>query len=149
MKKMRPAFLPHNYLRTMYPRLQNWNQGSKSVNEYMEEFHKLLARVDLSKSDDQLVLRYIRGLRTQIQDTVNLFDLVNISPAHQRALLVEKTLARGSMGVFGCRGVGGYNRLGGSFQNRGFTPSNGPNKGITIAGQPSRTGATTGLKCFR
>jgi hypothetical protein len=42
MKKMRPTFLPHNYLRTMYQRLQNWNQGSKSVDEYTEEFHKLL-----------------------------------------------------------------------------------------------------------
>jgi hypothetical protein len=95
------------------------------------------------------VLRYIGGLRTQIQDTVNLFDPVNISSAHQRALLVEKTLARGSMGVFGCGGVGGYNRSGGSFQNRGYTPSNGPNKGITTAGQPSRSGVNTGLKCFR
>jgi hypothetical protein len=43
------------------------------------------------------VSRYIGGLRTQIQDTVNLFDPVNISSAHQRALLVEKTLARGSI----------------------------------------------------
>jgi hypothetical protein len=134
MKKMRPAFLPHNYLRTMYQRLQNWNQGLKSVDEYTKEFHKLLARVDLSESDEQLVLQYIRGLRTQIQDTVNLFNLVNISSAHQRALLVEKTLARGSMGVFGRGGVGGYNRSGGSFQNRGSTPSNSPNKGATIVG---------------
>jgi hypothetical protein len=137
MKKMRPAFLPHNYLRTMYQRLQNWNQGSKSIDEYMEEFHKLLARVDLSELDEQLVSQYIGGLRTQIQDTVNLFDPVNISSTHQRALLVEKTLAWGSMGVFGRGGVGGYNRSGGSFQNRGSTPSNGPNKGATTAGQPS------------
>jgi hypothetical protein len=95
------------------------------------------------------VLRYIGGLQTQIQDMINLFDPVNILSAHQRALLVEKTLAWGSMGVFGRGGVGGYNRSGGSFQNRGSTPSNGPNIGITTAGQPSRTGVTTGLKCFR
>jgi hypothetical protein len=53
------------------------------------------------------------------------------------------------MGVFGRGGVGGYNRSGGSFQNRRSTPSNGSNKGITTAGQPSRTRATIGLKCFR
>jgi hypothetical protein len=64
MKKMRPTFLPHNYLRTMYQRLQNWSQGSKSVDEYTEEFHKLLAQVDLLESNDQLVSRYIGGLRT-------------------------------------------------------------------------------------
>jgi hypothetical protein len=133
----------------MYQRLQNWSQGLKSVDEYTEEFHKLLARVDLSESDEQLVSRYIGGLRIQIQDTVNLFDHVNILSAHQRALLVEKTLARGSMGVFGRGGVEGYNWSEGSFQNRGSTPSNGPSKGATTAGQPSRIGSTTGLKCFR
>jgi hypothetical protein len=53
------------------------------------------------------------------------------------------------MGVFGRGGVGGYNRSGGSFQNRGSTPPNGPSKGPTTAGQPSRAKATTGPKCFR
>jgi hypothetical protein len=114
LTKMRPAFLPHNYLRTMYQRLQNWSQGLKSVDEYIEEFHKLLARVDLSESDEQLVSRYIGGLRPQIQDTMNIFDLVDISAAHQRAMLVEKTLVWGSLGVFGRGGAGSYNRWGGA-----------------------------------
>jgi hypothetical protein len=74
---------------------------------------------------------------------------MNILSTHQRALLVEKSLARGSMGVFGHGGVGGFNRSGGSFQNRGSTPSNCPNKGATTVGQPSQTETTTGLKCFR
>jgi hypothetical protein len=82
LTKMRPAFLSHNYLQTMYQRLQNWSQGLKSVDEYTEEFHKLLARVDLSELDEQLVSRYIGGLRVQIQDTVNLFDPMNILVAH-------------------------------------------------------------------
>ena len=64
--KMRHAFLPYNYLRIMYQRLQNCNQGLKSVDEYTDEFHKLLARVDLSESDEQLVSWYIGGLRPQI-----------------------------------------------------------------------------------
>jgi hypothetical protein len=117
----------------MYQRLQNWSQGSKYVDEYTEEFHKILVRVDLSKSDEQLVSQYIGGLRIQIQDTVNLFDPMNISAAQQRALLVEKTLEQGFMGIFGHGGVGGYNRSGGAFQNRGSTPSNSPSKGTTTA----------------
>ena len=52
LQKMWPAFLPHNYLRTMYQRLQNWSQGN-FVNEYTEKFYKLLALVDLSDSDEQ------------------------------------------------------------------------------------------------
>jgi hypothetical protein len=50
----------------MYQQLQNCSQGLKSVDEYTEEFHKLLSRVDLSESDEQLVSRYIGGLRPQI-----------------------------------------------------------------------------------
>ena len=87
---MRPAFLPYNYTRTMYQRLQNLSQGSKTVDEYREEFYKYLTRVELAETDDQLVSRYIGGLQQNIQDSLNLFDLVNVSAAHQRALLLEK-----------------------------------------------------------
>ena len=96
---MWPTFLPHNYLRTMYQRLQNWSQG-KSVNEYTEEFYRLLTLVDLSDSDEQLVSWYIGGLWPQIQDTLNLFDPNNVSTAYQRALLIEKTSVQGFMGTF-------------------------------------------------
>ena len=90
LKKMQPAFLPHNYLWTMYQRLQTWSRGSKSVDGYTEEFYKLLACVDLAELDEQLVSWYIGGLRPQIQDTMKLFDPEDISAAYQRALLIEK-----------------------------------------------------------
>jgi hypothetical protein len=99
----------------MYQRLQNWSQGLKYVDEYMKEFYKLLARVDLSKLDEQLVSQYIGGLWPQIQDTLNLFDPNTVSEAYQRALLIEKTSARGSLGTFGRGGIRSYNCSGGSF----------------------------------
>jgi hypothetical protein len=89
----------------MYQRLQNLSQGSKTVDEYMEEFYKYLTWVDLAETDDQLVSRYIGGLRQNIQDSLNLFDPINVFAAHQRALLLEKTAARGCTGFFG-RGTG-------------------------------------------
>ena len=94
-------------------------------------------RVDLSESDEQLVLRYIGGLRTQIQDTLNLFDPNTVLEAYLRALLIEKTSVRGSLGTFGRGGTRSYNRSGGLFANRGFTPPSGPNKITITAGQPS------------
>jgi hypothetical protein len=94
------GLLAINYTRTMYQRLQNLSQGSKTVDEYTEEFYKYLTRVELAETDDQ-------------KDSLNLFDPVNVSAAHQRALLLEKTAARGSTVFFG-RGTGGsttrYNR---------------------------------------
>jgi hypothetical protein len=134
LKKMRPAFLPHNYFWTMYQRLQNWSQGAKSVDEYMEEFYKLLMRVDLSESDKQLVSWYIEGLQTQILDTLNLFDPNTILEAYQMALLIKKTSMRGSLSTFGCGGIGSYNSYGGLFTNQGSTQPNGLNKMTTTAG---------------
>ena len=99
----------------MYQQLQNLSQGLKSVDKYTEEFYKCLTRVDLAKTEDQLVSRYNEGLQQQIQDSLNLFDPINVSEAHQRALLLEKTMTRGSMGFFGHDIGGGTTRSSGPF----------------------------------
>jgi hypothetical protein len=104
------------------------------VEEYTEEFYKLLTRVDLSELDDQLVSQYIEGLWSQIQDTLNLFDLTNVLEAYQRALLIEKTLVRGPLGMFGRGGNWGYNRLNGPNLTRGTTQPAGQGRASTSRG---------------
>ncbi|GJR74594.1 putative reverse transcriptase domain-containing protein [Tanacetum coccineum] len=85
MKKcMRANFIPHNYQRQMYQRLQNLKQGSKSVEDYTTEFYQLIARNDIKETEDQHVSQYIGGLRVQIMDSVNMFDLMTLSDAYQR-----------------------------------------------------------------
>jgi hypothetical protein len=51
-----------------------------------------VVHVDLAESDNQLVLRYIGGMRQQFQDSLNLFDNVNVSKSHQMALHLKKTI---------------------------------------------------------
>nr|GEW44712.1 hypothetical protein [Tanacetum cinerariifolium] len=53
-KCMRADFIPHNYQRLMYQRLQNLKQGSKSVKDYTTEFYELTARNDIQEREDQL-----------------------------------------------------------------------------------------------
>ncbi|KAH7861583.1 hypothetical protein Vadar_028025 [Vaccinium darrowii] len=89
-KKMRVAFLPHNYSRLMYQRLQNLRQNSRSVDDYTTEFHQLVARNDLAETEEQLVSRSVGGLREQFQFTLNMFELFSISDAYQKALQIEK-----------------------------------------------------------
>ncbi|KAK9133615.1 hypothetical protein Scep_013143 [Stephania cephalantha] len=89
-KHLRDEFLPYNFQRLMYQRLQNLRQGGKSIDDYTTEFHQLVAKNELQETNDQLVARNIGGLRVQIQDVVNMFDPASLSAAHQRALLVEK-----------------------------------------------------------
>ncbi|GJY79709.1 putative nucleotidyltransferase, ribonuclease H [Tanacetum coccineum] len=74
----------------MYQRLQNLKQGSKSVEDYTTEFYQLIARNDIQETEDQLVSRYIGGLRVQIMDSVNIFDPMTLSDAYQRALAFEE-----------------------------------------------------------
>ncbi|XP_022575815.1 uncharacterized protein LOC111215881 [Brassica napus] len=89
---LRKAFLPYNYTRTMYNQLQNLRQGSKTVDEYASEFFTLLARNTLLETQDQLVSRFIGGLRLQIQNHLLLFNPNSVSEAHQRAILIEQNL---------------------------------------------------------
>ncbi|XP_057787517.1 uncharacterized protein LOC131004772 [Salvia miltiorrhiza] len=91
LKHLRTEFLPFNYTRTLYQRLQNLRQGTRTVDE---DFYQLLARNDLSESTDQIVSRYIGGLRLPFQDTLNMFAPISVSEAHQRAILLEQQLAR-------------------------------------------------------
>ncbi|KAH7857888.1 hypothetical protein Vadar_017588 [Vaccinium darrowii] len=95
---MRVEFLPHNYTRIMYQRLQNLRQNTRSVDDYTDEFYQLVARNDLSETQEQLILRYVGGLRAQFQDELIMYDLCSVSDAHQRALVLEKRFARRPVG---------------------------------------------------
>ncbi|PKI33159.1 hypothetical protein CRG98_046447 [Punica granatum] len=69
------------------------------------------------ETEDQLVAKYNGGLRVQLQDTVNLFDPVSVSFAHQRILIVERQQKRAGSGVtsrgVAIVGTGGIVRAGG------------------------------------
>ena len=58
----------------------------RSMEDYATEFYQLISRNEVHETEDQLVARYIGGLRVQIQEIVNLFNPISVSAAHQRAL---------------------------------------------------------------
>ncbi|KAF8106014.1 hypothetical protein N665_0148s0002 [Sinapis alba] len=89
-KHLRQTFLPHNYERTMYTKLQNLRQGNRSVDEYAEEFSLLLTRNEINDSQIQLVSRFIGGLRPQLQNSMVQFDPSTIGEAHRRAASFEQ-----------------------------------------------------------
>ena len=111
------------------------------MDEYTTEFYQLIARNEIQETEDQLVSRYIGGLKFQIQDVVNMFDPVSVSAAHQRALVVEKQTKRSSNATTNVSAGAGSD----SGLNKAV--SSGVNKvvGSSSGGQFNRTG---GLKCF-
>ncbi|XP_076958843.1 uncharacterized protein LOC143634710 [Bidens hawaiensis] len=146
MKKcLRDTFLPHNVQRLMYHRLQNLKQGSKSVDEYTTEFYHLVARNDIQETDEQLVARYIGGLRVQIMDSVNLFDPLTVAEAYQRALAFEKQ---------NCRVGGSYSPTpaGGNSGSGSGGPRVVPSQqrsGANNTGLTSKGASSSGVKCFK
>ena len=88
-KHMRKSFIPYNFERLLFQKFYNIRQGSRPVEDYANEFDQMLTRVDIHDSEDQLVARFIVGLRPQLQNMLHQFDPCSVSEARQRALLVE------------------------------------------------------------
>jgi hypothetical protein len=92
-QKLQEHFLPFNYTQSLYKSLLNLKQNG-SVEEYAESFYQLIARVDLNESEEQLVDRFLSGLKEPIQDILCLHTCWTVSEAFNRALLIEKQQAR-------------------------------------------------------
>ena len=142
-KHMRSAFLPYNFQRMMYQRLQNLKQGMRSVDDYTTEFYQLVARNEVQETEDQLVARYIGGLRPQLQDTMNLFDPVSVSAAHQRALVVERQSRRVALNNWG-----GNNSTTVNNNSTNKTASSSSNSGTSSNNRGPFNRPTGGMKCF-
>ena len=69
--KMR-CLLRYRYLppieQILFQQYQDCRQGSRTVQAYVEEFHKLSSRNNLSEMDAQQVARFVGGLRLNVQD---------------------------------------------------------------------------------
>ncbi|XP_020691225.2 uncharacterized protein LOC110105887 [Dendrobium catenatum] len=93
---LRGHFLPTDYEQMLYLKYQHCTQGNRSVSEYTEEFYSLSARNDLNETSNQLVARYIGGLKESIQDKLELSSVWSLSQAVNFALKAEIQLGRHS-----------------------------------------------------
>ena len=59
-------FLPPDYQQELFKQYQDCRQGTRTVNEYMEEFDRLANRNDLEETEDQRISRFIHGLWVSI-----------------------------------------------------------------------------------
>ncbi|XP_050218370.1 uncharacterized protein LOC126669084 [Mercurialis annua] len=144
-KHLKTTFLPYNFQRLMYQKLQNLRQGSKSVDDYTTEFFQLIAQNEIQETEDQLVARYIGGLRVSIQDTVNLFDPVSLSAAYQKALQIEKQSRRTSS--FSNSAIAGASGSGSSgVENK--TAGGAVSRGTNNFNQFPRSAGSSNIRCF-
>ena len=60
---LRDRFVPKNYIRTLYDKLQQLKQGSKSVDAYYKEMELILQRARVREAPDQTMQRFLAGLQ--------------------------------------------------------------------------------------
>ncbi|KAH7836846.1 hypothetical protein Vadar_006353 [Vaccinium darrowii] len=91
---MRARFLPPDYDQVLFHQYQRCQQGIKPVHEYVAEFQRLSSCNDLPEIEGQLVARFVDGLRTDIQDAVNMQPVHTLLDAIQLATRAEFQLNR-------------------------------------------------------
>ena len=52
------------------------------MEEYIEAFYQMVARVDLNESEEQMAARFLSGLKPPIQDALSMHQLWYVSEAY-------------------------------------------------------------------
>ncbi|KAI4320315.1 hypothetical protein MLD38_033811 [Melastoma candidum] len=92
-RSMTKRFLPEHHRRDLYLKLQSLQQVS-SVSEYTWEFERLLLQCDVQEAPEQTIARYLRGLKPQIADAVDLQQYWSFNDVRALAHKVEQQQAR-------------------------------------------------------
>jgi hypothetical protein len=92
--KMKAKFIPRDYQITLFRRMQNLRQKLMTVKVYTEEFYKLNIRAGHRESDDEKVVRYMNGLRYDIQDEMSMTTIRTVEDVYQMALKAKDKLSR-------------------------------------------------------
>lgn len=92
--QMYERFLPTNYQRTLFTEYINSGQGTRIADDYSDDFHRLAARSELKEGEEQIITRFIVGLRLPIQDRVALLSTYSLANSMNRASQIEKQLPR-------------------------------------------------------
>lgn len=61
-----------------------------SFQDYIDEFYKLSIRVEHGETEEQMIARYINGLKISIQDELSMLIINNIKDTYQFTLKVEE-----------------------------------------------------------
>jgi hypothetical protein len=72
---MKAKFIPKDDQITLFQEMQNLRQKLMSVKEYTKEFYKINIRGGHQESNDEMVSKYMNGMRYDIQDEMSMMTL--------------------------------------------------------------------------
>jgi hypothetical protein len=89
---MRARFVPPSYRRDLHKKLQRFDQGDMSVQEYYQELQKGMLHCGVIEDQEDQIVRFYGGLWRQIQNIVDYKEYHSIQRLFQLAMLAEKEL---------------------------------------------------------
>ena len=99
---MANRLLPPNYQQELFRQYKDCKQGTRTVNEYMEEFDRLVNCNDLEETEDQRISRFVHGLRVSIWDQVSLQTLYTLNEAVTLSKKIEYQQLKASLKFSNC-----------------------------------------------
>jgi hypothetical protein len=112
--KLKTKFMPKDYQINLFRKMQNLRQKGMTVKEYIEELYRMNIRTGKREGDEENVVRYINGLRYEIQDELSMMLRKTVEDAYQFALKEEDKLARK-------QSQRGRGKIPGQTRGKGFT----------------------------
>ncbi|RDX68846.1 hypothetical protein CR513_52120, partial [Mucuna pruriens] len=89
---MRKRFVSSHYHRNLHRKLQSLTQGSISVQDYYKEMEIAMTRANVKENREVTMARFIRGLKKEIVDVVELQHYIEIEDLLHKAIQVERQL---------------------------------------------------------
>jgi hypothetical protein len=77
-EEMQHRFVPRNYRRSLYDKLQNLKQGTSSMDEYYKEMELIMQRAKVREEPEQTMQRFLSGLNFNIKRIVRHYQYADI-----------------------------------------------------------------------
>jgi hypothetical protein len=90
---MRDRFVPKNYIRTLYDKLQQLKQGTLSVDAYYREMELILQRARVREEPEHTMQRFLSGLQFKIRSIVRHLQYNDMNELLHHAREAEAQLA--------------------------------------------------------
>uniref|UniRef100_A0A2N9FZ08 RNA-directed DNA polymerase n=1 Tax=Fagus sylvatica TaxID=28930 RepID=A0A2N9FZ08_FAGSY len=89
-RELKRKYLPDHYKQDAFMKFHNFKQRELSVEEYTAEFDHLMIRCDVVEQEEQMIARYLGGLRVEISDVVQLQPYWNYYDVCKLAMKIWK-----------------------------------------------------------